>query len=175
MKAATIFALALLAAASAGCASIDSQQDTDGSRTGIRYYNSAPFILAYSDGKGGVVAELVYLPDTTRVMSLDATAFFAQNKTVMTFDKSILNNSETTVDATEVPKAVLEAAKTIATAQIASSANIPDNVVQNELPAPYIFRIHYGKDADNPDVRSWQLVGGQANLPIKSTFVRTGE
>ena len=168
MKATSFLPLALVALA-AGCASIDSSEDTDGTRTGIRYYNSAPFILAYSDGKGGVTSEIVYLPDTTRVMSLDATAFFAQNKTVMSFDQSVLTASETTANAAEVPKAVIEAAKSIAVAQV-GSGNVPVSDTPKEIPAPYLFRIHY-----DPTTKEWKLVGGQAESPVKSTFVREVE
>jgi len=179
----TIMSLITLAVALiAGCASIDSTQDPDGNKTGIRYYNSAPFILAYSDGKGGIEADLVFLPDTTRVLSLDATAFFAQNKTVMKFEQSILTTADTTADAAAVPKAIVEAAKTVATAAVAASANIPDEVTQYQVPAPYLYRIYYGKDPNDSDKKIWQLLGGQALdktgvniLPIKSTFVRVVE
>lgn len=169
MKATSLLPLALAALAAAGCASIDSSEDTDGNRTGIRYYNSAPFILAYSDGKGGVTSEIVYLPDTTRVMSLDATAFFAKNKTVMSFDRSIVTTSKTTANAAEVPKAIIEAAKSIAVAQVASAKVFVDDT-PNEIPAPYLFRIHY-----DPTTEEWELVGGQAEPHVKSTFVREVE
>lgn len=168
----------ITATAFAGCAGINSTHDSDGSRTGIRYYNSAPFILAYTDGKGGIDAKIVYLPDTTRVMSLEPTAFFAQNKTEMTFVKSILTTSNTTADATAVPKAIVEAAKTVAMAAIAASANDPKKLNEYTLPAPYLYRIYYGPDPKNPSVKTWHLMGGQAidkdgvTLPVQSTFVR---
>ena len=166
-----LLALAALAAlAAAGCASIDSSEDTDGTRTGIRYYNSAPFILAYSDGKGGVTSEIVYLPDTTRVMSLDATAFFAQNKSVMSFERSVLTTSKTSANAAEVPKAIIEAAKSIAVAQQVGSGNVPDVNTRNLILAPYLFRIHY-----DPTTKKWELVGGEAKSRVKSTFVREVE
>ena len=168
MKATSFLPLALAALTVAGCASIDSSEDTDGTRTGIRYYNSAPFILAYSDGKGGVTSEIVYLPDTTRVMSLDTTAFFAQNKTVMSFERSVVTTSKTTANAAEVPKGVIEAAKSIAVAQ--AGGNVPDSDTPNEIPAPYLFRIHY-----DPKTKKWELVGGQAGSAVKSTFVREVE
>ena len=178
----TILPVVIIAVLNAGCASVDSKHDTDGNSTGIRYYNSAPFILAYSDGKGGIEASVVYLPDTTRVLSLDATAFFSQNMTVMKFDQSILTSSDSTADATAVPKAIVEAAKTVATAAIAASANKPNEVTEYQVPAPYIYRIYYGKDPNNPEKKIWQLVGGQARdkedskiLPINSTFVRVVE
>ena len=169
MKATSFLPLALAALAAAGCASIDSSEDIDGTRTGIRYYNSALFILAYSDGKGGVTSEIVYLPDTTRVMSLDATAFFAQNKTVMSFERSVLTTSKTSANAAEVPKAVIEAAKSIAVAQV-GSGNVPDDNTPNLIPAPYLFRIHYDRTT-----KKWELVGGQAKPAVKSTFVREVE
>ena len=168
MKATTFLSLALSSLVIAGCASIDSHEEDDTS-TGIRYYNSAPFILAYSDGKGGVTTEVVYLPDTTRVMSLDATAFLAQNKTVLSFKRSVLTASETTADATELPKAVLEAAKNLAVAGI-GSGNLPTDHTTNEIPAPYLYRIHY-----DPKEEAWRLEGGLADSIIKSTFVREVE
>lgn len=166
-------ALCLSLLALPGCAGITSNEDTDGSSTGVRYYNSAPFLLAYSDSKGGIVTELFYWPDTTRVLSLDTTAFFAQNKTELTFEDSILITSNTEADATALPKAVITAAKGIATAAL--SGNVPTAGSEKTVPAPSLYRIHYGADPEDPKNKIWQLVGGEGAVPIKTTYVREVE
>ena len=53
----------LLVVAATGCASVVHKPllvENDGNDWGIRYYGSSPSLIAYSNGKGGVITEIKY-------------------------------------------------------------------------------------------------------------------
>src|SRR5882757_10510461 len=77
---------------------------------GIRYYEQVPYLIVYSDGKGGLKSQLLYLPDTTRKKVVHPYAWMANNNLVLTFDKGVLTEGTQTIDETIVPKAAVEAA-----------------------------------------------------------------
>lgn len=81
-----------LASVLAGCAgtSVETIADpaADKEARGIRFYETAPFVLVTSDGKGGLISELIYLPDTTRKRSVRPYAFMANNNSTLTFSNS---------------------------------------------------------------------------------------
>jgi hypothetical protein len=107
---------------------------------GIRFFRDAPFLLVYSDGKGGLTSQVLYLPDTTRKMSVRPYAFLASNETKLTFVEGVLTGQEVKVDETVVPKAALEAFETVASAALNAfnTAGTPESAL---LPAPGLFRI----------------------------------
>ena len=55
-----------------GCAGVShspvASSSADRCVNGIRYYQNSLYLLVYSDGKGGIVSEFMYLPDTTKKM-----------------------------------------------------------------------------------------------------------
>lgn len=109
---------------------------------GIRYYESAPFLLVYTDGKGGVVSQVIFLPDVTTKRSIDPFAVLAQNETTLTFTDGVLTQSKSVVDETVVPKAVVSALEKAATAAIGmAAADAPDGFKEADLPLPRLYKI----------------------------------
>jgi hypothetical protein len=124
----------------------------DDKAQGIRYYESAPFLLVYSDGKGGLTSQLLFLPDATQKRTIDPFAVLASNNSTLTFVNGVLTQGKSVVDTTVVPKAIVGSLEKLATAAIASAlANQTDKGTQ--LPPPQLYRIVISKD-------SARLVGG---------------
>ena len=148
----------------AGCATVKYRvvtSETDKSDLGIRYYETSPYLLAYSDGKGGVVTSIQYLPDPTRKMSAEPSATLADVQSTLEFDRGVLTSSSNSGDATAVAKAVTTAVETIGGALIAGAANEPGKAARAnyaDVPAPYIFKIVIDKD-------SVKLIGARAGVP----------
>lgn len=118
-------------------------EDADASEDGIRFFQSAPFLLVHSDGKGGLSSEVIYLPDLTKKMAVRPYAYLASNKTTLTFSNGTLSQQTTTVDETTIPKAVVSAIQTAATAALKAMFNDPNSRAANGavFPNPYLLRI----------------------------------
>jgi hypothetical protein len=115
--------------------------DTDRKAQGFRYFEEAPFLFVHSDGKGGISSEIVWLPDTTKKMSIKPYALLATNKVSLSFTNGMLTESSTTVDETVIPEAVLSAivAAGVRAAGIASG--------ETQLPLPYLFKITFNQNS----------------------------
>lgn len=129
------------------CASIKhipiNDENTDRKNKGIRYYQSSPYLIIYSNGKGGIVTQIEYLPDPTKKMSaVIPKSFMATIKTALEFDNGVLTSSTGEIDTTAVPKAILKAVETVGTAYLAAF-NIIKEKAKNfyTVPAPYIYKI----------------------------------
>ena len=120
-----------------GCAGVKHRPD-DGSDSerGIRYYRSAPYLLVYSDAKGGIVTEIKYLPDQTQIMVARPTNTLASLKSTMEFEDGVLNSAVDEPDAGALPSAILSAAREVLPLLLAASAKPGDTV-----PAPHLYRI----------------------------------
>lgn len=169
-----IFISATLVTSLAGCAgtSVHDVSDQaaangdapDQDARGIRYYERAPFILVHSDGKGGLVSELLFIEDTTRKRSVQPFAVLSQNHSELTFSFGALTEAKTAVDETTVPAALVQAAQNVAVAAAkaafldSAGAAAPEEVV---FPAPSIYRIVKLKDG------RLALRGGVAHKPGK--------
>lgn len=114
---------------------------TDDQADGIRYYESAPFLLVYSDGKGGVVSKLLFLPDLTRKRVIDPYAVLSSNNSTLTFTNGVLTQGKTVVDETVVPKAVVGALEKAATALLSGAFNAPGAPPSAQLPPPQLFKV----------------------------------
>jgi hypothetical protein len=129
----------------AGCAGFSAKPipdiTTDDKVNGIRYYEPAPFILVHTDGKGGLVSRLLYLPDTTQKMSIEPYAYLAKNKTTLTFTNGMLVFSKSEVDETIVPKSIIENLKTAAVAAAKKGFDAPQMDTVTKVPAPALFRV----------------------------------
>gem|GEM_PF-3076201 len=154
---------ALLVAA--GCAGINVEpvdDQTDAAARGFRFYESAPFILVFTDNKGGLVSELHYLPDLTRKQHVKPYNYFASNHTTLTFSNGMLTQAKAEVDETAIPNAAIAGLQQVATGIVAAAnANVADPALQ--VPAPYLFRVvkKNGK---------WQLAGDNSGRqPINLT------
>jgi len=113
----------------------------DDDASGIRYYESAPFLLVYSDGKGGLVSQLVYLPDLTQKRVINPYAYLAANNSTLTFDKGVLTQGKVIADETVVPKALIGVLQQSAAASIGRSFNAAGGAPSPQLPPPQLFRI----------------------------------
>lgn len=141
----------------AACAGTTVQRVPDSKNAeidGIRYYQSAPFLLVFSNGKGNITSQLVYLPDTTRMMALDPYAFAASNDSTFKFTNGLLQEATTVVDETLVPKAIVTALGTAASTAFAAFNTPVDAGVPLEAPPPMLFRIVQLSNG------TWALVGG---------------
>ncbi len=131
----------------------------DEKATGFRYYEPAPFLFVHSDGAGGIAAEVVWLPDTTKKMSISPYAYLASNKTTLTFANGMLTEASTAVDETIIPNAVLSAIVTAGVKAIAGSEG-------SQVPVPYLFKISF-----DPHTGDAKLTGGFPTLADKATPV----
>lgn len=123
-----------------GCAglSVGPVKDDVDTKRGYRFYQPAPFLFVRSDGKGGLTSEIVYLPDSTQMMSARPYAVLASNNATLSFSNGMLTQATAVVDETVVPSAIIDALSKAAAAAIA--ADLPKNT-QTKAPVPYLFRI----------------------------------
>ncbi len=138
--------------------------DTDDAKdTGIRYYGASPYLIAYSDGKGGIVTEVQYMPDPAKMMSAMPSARLADVDSTMEFEHGVLKSSEDSADASALPKAVIEAIEKVAPSLIASAFNKTEEPSPT-VPAPYVFKIVvHGSDV--------HFVGSHGDQRIKLTLL----
>src|ERR1700730_9618812 len=59
--------------------------DTADKDDGIRYYQSSPYLLVYSDSKGGLQGRILYLPDQTKKMAVEPHVFLGRSELTMFF------------------------------------------------------------------------------------------
>jgi hypothetical protein len=149
---------ALLAAAScsvlASCAAyVTHQPDSDGA-TGIRYYENSPYLLVYSDGKGGLRWQIRYLPDQSRVMTVKPTIVGGRTEMTLYFQNGVLSSTSVVGDSTELPKAVIAAVQS-AIPLLAAAAPKVDG-----FPAPYLYKIV----VDGANIK---FIGGQGDTSIQ--------
>jgi hypothetical protein len=135
----------------------------DAAADGIRYYEMAPYLLIYPDGKGGITSSIEMMPDTSRMMVIELHAFASSNHTTFTFANGVLTSSKFIVDNTAVPAAIVETIKTLGIAAVDNAMNDPGAGTVRHVPAPYLFKIVIDKDGT-------RLVGGQgkdgSNKPV---------
>lgn len=129
-----------------GCAKVDVKTLTpeeDNRDEGIRYYERAPFLLVYSDGKGGLVTKVKYLPDRKKLRSIHSMNFMANNKNTWNFKNGMLVDSINVSDATTVPKAVIKAVETVASKAAGMGMFFTSSAKEGYvLPPPALYRIY---------------------------------
>lgn len=139
-----ITGVVVLSAVASGCATVAHRHianDADDLRaTGIRYYGTSPYLLVYSNGKGGIVTELKYLPDPAKKMSAEPKATLASVDATLTFDHGMLTSAVVTGDTTALPTAIVKAVEAIAPALLAA---LNETQADKELvmPAPHLYKI----------------------------------
>ena len=137
-----------------GCAGLDVEYVADDNTArGIRYYQSAPFLLVHTDNEGGLSSSVIYLPDLKKKFSIKPYNYLASNKLTLTFANGTLSKATNTADATAVPKAVVASLETVAQAAIAAM-NLREPKDEEKVPSPYLFRIFQDTNGD------WKLLGG---------------
>jgi hypothetical protein len=166
---AAVAVLAALLAAASACASAAvihtnvSDPAVDAADRGIRYVGTSPYLIAYSDGRGGIVTRVAYLPDPARKMSARPAGRLADVDVAMDFDRGVLTTSAESGDATAVPGAIAHAVKAFVP-QLLSALALAERSMEYEVPAPYIYKIVVrGNDVF--------FLGGQGDAPIKITLL----
>ncbi|GGC93423.1 hypothetical protein [Undibacterium terreum] len=146
----------------AGCAGLEvtpippgeAGKTEDEKATGFRYYETSPFLLIYTDGKGGLVSKLLYLPDMTKKRSIRPYAYLSSNNTTLKFENGTLVEAKAIIDETVIPTSVISGLAKVAIA--GASANAPDKTTPTDsLPGAYLYRIVQTND-------TWTLVGNQS-------------
>ena len=139
------------------CAGIDAKMVSPSAESdGFRYYETAPFLFIHSDGKGGLTSEIVWLPDTTQLMSIKPYAWLASNNVALTFLNGTLTEASSQGDETAVLGAGLDAiAKVLG---VAAAADLTQ-----QAPPPYLFKIVI--KGDNISL----IGGGPLSVCVKDT------
>jgi hypothetical protein len=105
--------------------------------TGIRYYQASPYLLVYTNSKGGLKWQILYLPDQTKKMMAQPKAIGGHSEMTLYFQNGVLTSSTELGDSTALPKAMLAAIQSavplLATAALAAE---PDKV-----PAPSLYKL----------------------------------
>ncbi|MDB6104573.1 MAG: hypothetical protein JWO52_4572 [Gammaproteobacteria bacterium] len=121
-----------------GCSATVTHERAKDSSTGIRYYENAPYLIIYSDGKGGLNWQIRYLPDQTKLMSVSPVVKLSHTEMNLYFQNGVLSSGSATGDSTEIPKAILAAVQSIAPLLAAGVLAGPEKPA---FPAPYIYKI----------------------------------
>lgn len=138
-----------------GCASVEHRPlnpSDDESAQGIRYYDASPYVLVYANAGGGLTSEIVYLADPFRLMSAQPKQFLSTLDVTLSFENGVLTQSKAVGDGSIVPAAILQAAKTAATAILAEPSSSAE-----QLPPVHIFKIIQAHNGE------FLLVGGPAS------------
>ena len=153
-----IWILPLVLALSSGCAGISVRRVDQDNETvkGIRFYQSAPYLLIVTDNKGGVTTQVLYLPDTNRLMSAYLYNKVATSDSTLKFKNGVLTSAVAEVDTAVVPKAILNAIATAA----AAAFNQAGGAQAKLAPGPYLYRIKV-------EGNSATLIGSNQTLVVK--------
>lgn len=156
---------ALALSACAGYSVVDDNGKTDNDASqGIRYYEPAPYLLVYTDGKGNLTSQIIMMPDLTQKRVIDLYAYASSNNSTLDFNNGMLTKSSVEVDTTAVPSALIDTIQTLGVEAIGAAFNAPQSGVTHAIPAPYLFKIIVGKDGTT-------LVGGQGKDSKGEPFV----
>src|SRR5262245_58499900 len=100
-------ALASLCCLCAGCTAAVTYEHENAQSTGIRYYESTPYLLVYSDGKGGLKWQILYLPDQSHIMTASPKVRGGKSQMTLYFQNGALATSTVAGDTTTIPNAIL--------------------------------------------------------------------
>jgi hypothetical protein len=152
--------------AMAGCARIVYDPViSDDNSNGFRYYNSSPYLLVYSNGKGGLITQIVYLPDPMKKMTASPKSFLSTIQTTMDFDHGVFKSAKNTTDATVVSSAIVKAVESAAPALLAA---LNEPAQDRTVPPPYLYKII----VDNNTIK---FVGGAGDIDIKVNILKQTE
>lgn len=150
----------LLFAACVACSATVTYQRVadDATATGVRYYESAPYLLVYSDGKGGLKWQILYLPDQSHIMTASPEVRGGKTQMTLYFQNGTLGTSSTGGDTTTIPSAILAAAQ--AAVPVIAAALVAEKAQSPEFPKPYLYKIVWNGTAV-------EFQGGQADVGIR--------
>jgi hypothetical protein len=148
-----------------GCAANVKHQEVpvggDATEKGVRYYESAPYLIIYSDGVGGLKWQIRYLPDQSHLMAANPTIDGARTEMTLYFQNGVLASASTVGDTTEVPKALIGAVQS-ALPLLAAGGFVPLDVNNkpNGFPAPYLYKLVVSNN-------TVEFMGGQGKTKIQ--------
>jgi hypothetical protein len=131
--------VAVVCALIAGCSATVTHQQETADATGIRYYENAPYVLIYSDGKGGLKWQIRYLPDQSKIMTAKPSIVGGRTEMTLYFQNGVLASASTVGDTTEIPKAIIAAVQG-AIPQLLK-LGIAADLAQEGFPPPYLYKI----------------------------------
>jgi hypothetical protein len=105
---------------------------------GLPYYESAPYLLVYSDGHGGLKWQIRYLPDQTRIMTVKPSVFLSHAEMNLNFQNGMLTTASAMGDSTGIPKAFISAVESVLPLLGAAAL---EQEKKNGFPAPYLYKI----------------------------------
>jgi len=140
------------------------------SGTGIRYYQSSPYLLVYSDSKGGLQWKILFLPDQTKKMMVTPKVRGGRSEMTLYFHNGILAVSTEVGDTTELPKALIAAAQSVApliavaSLSAAKAARKKDDKEEPKpkpplVPPPSLYKIVINGS-------NVEFIGGEGDAPI---------
>lgn len=140
----------------------------DNTESGIRYYQSAPYLLVQTDNDGGVTTKVLYFPELGRLMAVHPYNRGASLKMKLAFKNGVLASADSSADESTLPAAIVDSLKGAATAALSAkfAAERPGGT-KATVPTPYLFKIVISEK----DVK---LVGGQP-IDLKGAAVPTIE
>jgi hypothetical protein len=143
MHRACVFVFLIFAGISGGCAGVQHlpvrDMKADDTAKGVRYYRESQYLLIYSRPDGMRDWTILHLPDPTKKMSAEPYNFWSKVTTNMKFENGVLTDSADTADATVVPKAILDAVKTVVSA--AGLLAKPTTAPHPQPEPPVIYKI----------------------------------
>ena len=158
--------IAVLAAAMlCGCSAniVHSPAGLADTGTGIRYYQASPYLLVYTNSKGGLKWQILYLPDQTKKMMAQPKAIGGHSEMTLYFQNGVLTSSTEMGDSSALPKAILAAIQSavplLATAGLAAE---PDKV-----PPPSLYKLVIEQN-------TIKFYGGDGGYAIAVPKLKTG-
>ncbi len=128
---------------STGCArtiysSVDPENDNG---DGFRFYQSSPYLLVFTDGKGSITTQILYIADPSKLLSAQPKNFLSKSDITLEFENGVLSKSKTDVDATIVPSAIIKAAQSVVTTLLAAANDPQAAPSERSMPAPQLYKI----------------------------------
>ncbi len=139
----------------AGCSSSITYEAATSEGTGIRYYEQSPYLLIYSNSKGGLKWQITYLPDQTKKMMASPQVVGGRSELTMFFQNGVLTGSAEAGDTTAIPKAAIAALQSVVPLLAAMAAPTSGTV-----PPPYIYKIVVKNGSLN-------FIGGKGDVGIE--------
>lgn len=137
-----LLSVCLLAALLAACAGARVTRVLPGQESaahGFRYYQNSPYLIVYTDNKGGLTSRIEYLPDPNRLMSYEPYSQLSTNSTTLEFKNGVLAGATSDIDETIVPVAALKGLEAVLTAAV--KASLLDKVGTTTVPLPALFKV----------------------------------
>jgi hypothetical protein len=149
--------IVLLSLLVAGCAANVTHELESSNSSGLRYYESAPYLLVYPNGKGGLVWQVLFLPDQSHVMVARPEVWGGRVQMAIKFQNGVLTNATTVGDTTVVPKAMIAAVQSALPLIAKAALEAPP---EHLFPAPSIYKIVVRDDTIS-------FIGGPGDNGIK--------